>query len=334
MKSSPKLKPIVAAAIVLGVAGAGYFAAYAAPRTKLLKELNSHRSAVTSYETALKRRLDVTSGLRTFADTTLGSSRDEVVSRFRTGLYSVATACGLTGIEVNTREPTKETSPLATAKLSTAYAGLKKELKNRVDFHAIPGEISATGTLEQVLRTTAMIRQQPWVHRIQSFSIKPADKENTRFSLRLGVSTILLTPDLAPKERGEPVVLALAEGSDAAWQKVVRKNVFREPPPPKPAPAVAEKPAQPAPPAPTPEVPQRPAFEEWKLTGVVQSRLGIEAFLVHTKSGQRLSLPSGAAIADAKFVSGSGERAVFEIGGERFEVTNGQTLEHRRPLTR
>jgi hypothetical protein len=334
MKRAMPLKPLIAGAALLVAGGTGYATLYAAPKAKLTRELASHRQAVQSYEAALKRRLEITSGLRSFADTTLGASKDEVESRFRTGLYSVATACGLTGIEVNTREITKETNPLASAKLSSAFAPLKKELKSRVDFYSIPGEITATGTLEQVLRTTAMIRQQSWVHRIQSFSIKPADKENARFSLRLGVTTVLLPPELAPKERGEPVVLALAEGSDAQWQKVVRKNVFREPPAPKPAPAVAEKPAQPAPPPPPPEVPQRPAFEEWKLTGVVQSRLGIEAFLVHTKSGQRLSLPTGAAIADAKFVSGSGERAVFEIAGQQFEITNGQTLEHRRPLTR
>ena len=33
-------------------------------------------------------------------------------------------------------------------------------------------------------------------------------------------------------------------------------------------------------------------------------------------------------------VTGQGEKAVFEIAGEKFEVFNGQTLEQRRPAAR
>ncbi len=333
MSTGLKLKPILAALVAAGLLYGGYATVYAIPKQRLLKDLASQQKAVELYEAALKRRIEIGSGLRAFADSTLGAGKDEVESRFRTGLYSVATSCGLTGITVNTQEPTKEVSPIGKAKLSPAYAALKRELKSRIDFYSIPGDLSGTGTLEQVLKTTAMVRQQPWVHRIQSFSIRPENKEKTRFTLKLGVSTILFPGDLAPKDRGEPVVLALSEGADSAWRQVLRKNVFREPPAPKPPAVAATPPAQP-PPANAPQVPQRPSFEEWKLTGVVQSRLGIEAFLVNVKNGERLSLPTGAAIADAKFVSGSGERAVFEIAGERFEITNGQTLEHRRPLTR
>lgn len=332
MSMQLKVKPILGMAAAAGLLYAGYAYLYAAPKAKLLKELGQQQKAVEGYEAALKRRVEIRSGLKAVADSTLGATKDDVDSRFRTGLYSVAAACDLRGISANTREPVKEVNPLGKAKLSSGFASLKRELRGQTDFYSISGELTATGTLDQVLRATAMVRQQPWVHRVQSFELKPAgDEENARFTLRLGVSTLLLTSDLAPKERGEPVVLALAEGADSAWQGIVRKNVFREPPAPeKPKPAVAnvEKPA------PAPATPQRPLFEEWKLTGVVQSRLGIEAFLVNVKNGQRLSLPTGAAIADAKFVSGEGERAVFEIGGERFEITNGQTLEHRRPLTR
>ncbi len=53
--------------------------------------------------------------------------------------------------------------------------------------------------------------------------------------------------------------------------------------------------------------------------------------MVNTKSGQKVSLPPGAVVADARFVSGKGESAVFEIGGQQYEVFNGQTLEQRRP---
>ena len=139
MSNGLKLKPILAAIVAAGLLYGGYAYVYAAPKSRLLKDLAAQQNAVNGYETALKRRLEISSGLRTFADSTLGASKDEVESRFRTGLYSVATSCGLTGITTNTQEPTKEISPLSKAKLSSAYAGLKRELKNRVDFHTIPG---------------------------------------------------------------------------------------------------------------------------------------------------------------------------------------------------
>jgi hypothetical protein len=191
--------------------------------------------------------------------------------------------------------------------------------------------VTGVGTLPQVLRTMAMVKAQPWTHRVESFSIRPEGKERERFSMKLNVATIFLPPDLAPKgELKDVPVTALAEGAEKAWSRFVGKNVFREPPaaPQAPAPpAVAAAP-------PAPAAPARPAFEDWKLTGVVQSRLGIEAFLVNVKTNQRLSLPTGATVSEAKFVAGEGERAVFEIGGETFEISNGQTLEQRRPVTR
>lgn len=89
--------------------------------------------------------------------------------------------------------------------------------------------------------------------------------------------------------------------------------------------------------APQPDAPPitiRPAWADWKLTGLVESRLGTEVFLVNTKNGQRMNLAVGSAVSEAKFVGGTGERAFFEIGGEKFEVFNGQTLEQRRPTDR
>src|SRR5262249_52805402 len=103
---------------------------------------------------------------------------------------------------------------------------------------------------------------------------------------------------------------------------IVQKNMFKEP-----AAAVAQA----APPAPANGAPPPPPYADWKLTGVIESRLGVEAFLLNTKSGQRLTLAAGAAVIDAKFVTGAGEKAVFEIGGQEYEVSNGQTLEQRRP---
>jgi hypothetical protein len=80
-----------------------------------------------------------------------------------------------------------------------------------------------------------------------------------------------------------------------------------------------------------PEPPRSP-YADWRITGVVESRLGTEVWLVNDRSKERLALAVGAQVADARLVSGAGERAVFEIAGQRFEVSNGQTLEERRPV--
>ena len=140
------------------------------------------------------------------------------------------------------------------------------------------------------------------------------------FSLKLGVSTILM-PDLAPKAATEARIKVVEPSAETA--AIVQKNVFKEPVAVAAAPAPVQGPG-PASSAPLP-------YGDWRLAGVIESRLGVEAFMVNVKSGQKLSLPPGAVVADARFVSGRGEAAVFEIGGQQYEVLNGQTLEQRRP---
>jgi hypothetical protein len=331
MSTASRIKKGVAIAITLALGLGAYQYLYALPKGELVKALHQQQTSNAAFEKALLRRSEIRSGLKAVANSTLGATKDEVDTRFRTALHSIAASCALTGISVNTQAPDKQENPMAGAKnMGASYSRIKSEMRKGADFYVVPGMLTGTGTLDQVLRTAAMVKQQPWVHRVQSFSLKPVGKERSHFELRLGVSTILLPPDLAPKERGEPVVLALSDSADSTWKKMVQKNIFREPPPPA-APAVAAQP--PAEPPPVPSI-SRPAYDDWKLTGVVQSRLGIEAFLVNTKSGQRMTLPTGSAVADARFVEGSGERAVFEIDGQQFEIINGQTLEQRRPLTR
>jgi hypothetical protein len=54
--------------------------------------------------------------------------------------------------------------------------------------------------------------------------------------------------------------------------------------------------------------------------------------VVNMKSGESRTLTPGETLLDAKLIEGEGERAVFELGGKRFEVLNGGTLASRRPL--
>lgn len=326
MNSRAWIKPVALLVAVLAAAAAGYYVVYARPRAALLSQLEDKKSRIASYTDALKEARQVKQELRTFAAGTLSPKADQATAQFRSALGAIATANGMAeaDVVVNTNKPEAVMSP-AGSKLRTA---LGAELKKQPDFWVMKGSVEGKGSLEQVLRVAAVVQNQPWIHRVDSFSIKPEGKARDRFTLKLGVATLLMPADLAPKESPDLQIKPLAEADGARFASIIAKNVFKEP-----APVVAQA-------APTSQqagpqaAPPPPPYNEWKLTGVVESRLGVEAFLVNTRSGQHMSLPAGAIVAEAKFVSGAGERAVFEIGGQQYEVFNGQTLEQRRPKNR
>src|SRR5262249_43931056 len=142
-------------------------------------------------------RTRVEDGLKTLGATTLGATSGEVASRFRGALNDIAGQCGLTAVVVNSRNPADQFNPGGLSKVTTP-SGLRSKLKKQKDFWVISGELEGRGSLEQVLRAMATVQVQPWVHRVDGFTIKPEGKERDAFSLRLAVSTILM-PDLAPK---------------------------------------------------------------------------------------------------------------------------------------
>jgi hypothetical protein len=327
-----KLWAAVLAVLVIGAIAYERF--YAGPYGELSGALEEANAANRAVQQELDGEIKVRKELRAAGERTLGAAEDVVNDRFRTGLYDIASKSGLIGVEVNARPPLKVLNPAGTAKggVGKLDRELSDALKKQPDFYAIDGDLKGNGTLDQVLRTMAAVRAQPWAHRIGRFEIKPTGRERDRFELNLGVATVFAS-DLAPKEAKEPVRVALADAAAAAWQTVVAKNMFREPPPPPPPPPQPETKVVVAPPGPLPPPPPPPPpYGDWKLSGVVQGHAGVEAFLVNGKTGEHKSVAVGATVLDAKFVGGEGERAIFEIGGNRFEVSNGQTLAERRAV--
>jgi hypothetical protein len=311
--------------VLAGAAGGVYWWLYEQPRAGLAEQLGHQLEVNAAFEKQLTDRQQVAEGLKAIAATTLGAKADEVDATFRSKLGEIAEkGCGLAGVQVTTQKPADVANPAGTAAKLTKPAGLRSTLRKQHDFAVITGVVEGHGTLEQALKAAAAIQAQPWVHRVDSFSIRPEGRDRDRFELKLGVATILLLPPLAPKNVPEPRIVGAPETSMSELAAIVAKNVFKEP-------AAMAAQAPPAAPAPGPPA---PPYNDWRLTGVVESRLGTEAFLVNVKTQQRMTLAVGAAVADARFVSGAGERAVFEIAGQHFEVSNGQTLEQRRPVTR
>jgi hypothetical protein len=328
----PLWKPLVIGAALVGAGVLGYWTLYENPRQDRLAALDAQLRLNSSLEVPTRERARVRQELREIGATTLGVTRDRVDAQFRAALHRIADSCRLGDVQISTKEPADVKNPIGS--LRRRIAGMP-DLSKQIDFRIIRGDVAATGSLEQVMRATSLIQAQPWVHRVESFSISPPGQGgDERFVLRLGVSTIMLDGDLAPREVREPEIAVLPPDASLAWAGIVQKNPFREPPR-----RTAENPRRQdqrqvtqAPPPPPPPPP--PPYNEWRLTGVVESRLGTEAFLVNTRSDERTAIGAGSSIAGAKLVAAEGERAIFEIEGEEYEVFNGQTLEQRRPRQR
>lgn len=316
---TPRQSQLVRAGAVLAALALGYLSyarLYAGPRDAILARLGEDSDAIRRYEAALKQRTIVNKGLKAAGARTLGPTAEEADAALRDHLFAVASKCGLAGVEVATTTPAPTHNPVGDSGMRSATA---RELKKQVDFRTVGGTVSGKGSLEQIMRTAATLDAQPWAHRLTSFLVKPADKEHKQFDLTVGVQGVL-APDLYTPPPEVVEVALLGDSAGQKWAALVSKNVFREPAPT-------------APPQPhaRPEPPRDP-LADWRVTGVVRGRRGTEVWLVNDRSKERRALEVGAVVEGAALVSGAGESAIFEIAGQRFEVTSGQTLQERRPV--
>lgn len=334
MKKTPSwVKLLVFVIVVLVVGSVLYVKRYAKPMADLKTEIAAKRDRITWYEEKIADHESYTKALKAYGATTLARTRDEFEHRFRTALNEISRDCGLQDITVDSSAPTGVPSPLLDARFKGGTGKTLKEAiksKNKPDFAMFGGTISAEGSLDQVLRLMAQVGAQPWVHRIESFTIKPLGKDGDRFSLHLGVLSLYM-PELAPDE--PPAVVPLDPASEVAWMPIVNKNPFTRPAPPEPPVSVevAREPEQPKPARVEPPKPP-PPYGDWRLTAVVVSARGTEAWVVNQRNGHRRVLRPGDKLLGAVLVTASGERAVFEIDGSKYEIHNGQTLDQRRTL--
>ncbi len=315
---------IIRLAIVLGVVGVvGWFAygrLYGMPRAKLLDEIATLEEQNSSLEGAVAQIPDLRRRLREAARGALGGTPDQADHTLRTALAAVAGRVGLQGVSVVTDRPQARANPYTKARRTSS--SLRRLLRDQRDFAVIGARVDGQGTLEQTMRLIAALQSQAWVARLTSFTIKPIGEARERFEITLRTQS-LYVPDLVEEAHVEvvdpdPLLLAQIE-------PVVMKNVFRYDPPEPEAPAqVVVKAPPPPPPA--------PAWGEWKLTGIVQAREGVEAWVRNLRTGQWLTLRAGQSVLDARLLDAKGERAVFEIDGRQYEVFAGQTLAQRREI--
>lgn len=328
-QSAMRLATLVA--VVVG-SWYAYRTVYASKRDALLASMDSTRSSIATLERQLKGQFEVADRSKAVTSTTLGTRLDEVSARFRDGLSRLAETAGLTGVIVDHGEPQEIKSPLLVAK--SVPSALKASLRASSDFGVLRGTVRGTGTVEQALAALAAMEAQPWIHRVEGFTLTPAavGKGPNRCEIRIEAATLL-----APRLRqGKTVELAMAPTPDRATamvQEIAGRKVFakalanRETTPPVVTVATPGGPQTPAPAA-QPFAP----YEEWRLTGIFSGRAGPEAFLVNSRSGERRTVQRGGTVLDAVLIDAAGERALFEIAGRRFEVFNGQPLSARKPV--
>lgn len=292
-----------------------YFASAAELRVKLTDD----RDAIRALEGAVEEARAQEAALAALVATTLGTTEEQVDAALRDRLNAVAAAAGLSAIQVQTIRPVAQANPAA----KVVKGDFAKPLRGQTDFWVVRGDVSAEGSLDQALRALASLKEQPWAHRVESFSIKPLDKDRQRFELRAGVATMIM-PDLVPEGFTPPPPVALSDEAQVMLEPIAARNVFKQPP--EEARVAATEP-RPPPKPPTPPSP----YLDWKLTGIVQVGATTEAWLHNTKSNEKVAITAGGRVVDAVLLAAADERAVFEIGGKKYEVFNGQTLEQRRP---
>ncbi|MDX2132576.1 MAG: hypothetical protein SFY69_11050 [Planctomycetota bacterium] len=331
-----KIPPVVLKAgvplVVAAVLWMAVDSVYLSPRAALRRDLASIESSISSLERTLDSGTQVRERARAMGAGLLGVEADDVSARFRDGLARLAEQHGLRGVTVDTARPQDASNPLLGVK--GVPTSLKRDLRKDADFAIIRGTVRGTGPYEKAMATLAALQSQAWVARVEGVTLRASGKQRDVVELRAEVST-MLAPAIA-RLGGvgafEPTIEPTPEALASAAVLVAGKNVFR-----KPAPAAPDAPPEiiavaPVTPAPPPPVIAFAPYEDWHLHGVFEGRLGPSVLLVNTKTGAKMTVGVGGAVLDAVFVEGSGERAVFEIGGKRFEVTNGQTLAARRPL--
>lgn len=312
-------------AVILGLIGyTGYQRMYVRPRDNLNERMRSVQSASEAREAATDEIPVLRKRLRELAAGTLGSDEETVAASLRTSLNEIVGHYGLGSPSVSTRrsEPIRNPAAMKATDLGDRTA------RNRPDFQAMSASLRAVGGLESLLRVLATLEQQPWVHRVDGWTITPVDKSREKFEFTVELTTMYLPePDLRAATVGPGLKLwePVDETQFAMHRGILARAAFRAPPPDAPAPPPV-KVAGPPPPI-------APPYEEWKVTGVVKGRGGWELWVRNAKSGQAMTLFPGDRVLDARFLEATGETATLEIGGTRFVVALGQSLGDRRPAS-
>lgn len=334
------MKPTRARLVIWGVATVGlvvvyflYSTFYAGPRDKALAKRDALQADVSRLQEITENDPKIRKELKAIAETTLGKQLDVVSHRFRSYTARLAGDAGLENVVVEQGRPTDEKNPVGQRMPSNVPSSLRAAAREQVNMSVIRGAVTATGTLEQVGIALATLQSQPWVHRLEGVQIRPNGTDRRRFNVRFELATLYL-PDLVTTDK-EPTIAAPSDEQLKIWKVFASRNIFREPkvkdhsPGDTPPPIAVVDGTTPA-----PEVSViAPDYSSWRLTGVMTSSRGSEAFFHNVKTNEKLTVRIGGAVLDAVLIAADGESAELEIAGKRFRLHNGESLAARQPTS-
>jgi hypothetical protein len=303
---------------------------YAKERDALSSRIRDYQVGIATRDREMEERGRVLKEIRRFASTTLGSEEEKITASLRKNLNEMIAHFGLIESSVSSTRPTGVKNPAGEARVAEFLGKDRANYANTPDFYAVAATVSAKGTLEQAMRMLSTIQVQPWVHRVDGFTLKPNGKERDRVELTVMLTTLFFTDEKLRDKLEDPGWRPVREAEFASWMPIVVKNAFREPPPPV-APTVAVAAAPPAaPPGPTPTPPAPPPpYDDWRVSGVVKGKDGPQIMLVNEKTKEWRTLDAGGVVLDVKFVGCAGETAQISIGEEKFTIRSGQRLSER-----
>lgn len=288
--------------------------------------------ASDAFAEATRGSRDTRIALRDLASTMLGRERTVVEHRLRGLLSELAERESLAGVVVSHGRPRVAQNP-AGERGSGVARGFRRLLGDRQDFAVVDARLQGQGSLEQCLRTLAATRAQPWIHRVEGFSISPKGKDRAVYEVKIDLAT-LFAPDLVPDDAQAPTLRASSEADAALVAALAARDPFTLVDP-----VVAVVPQAPPPPAPTPKPAPEPAppYDKWRVVGVLQIAGGpgagdsVEVMLARTDTAESRTLKPGDAVLGARLESAAGETAVFLLDGQRVAVRTGETLAQARP---
>ncbi|MGE4198575.1 MAG: hypothetical protein AB7G11_15805 [Phycisphaerales bacterium] len=324
---------IMIAGVFVAVAGvvAWQYRVYAGQRDHLNERIKAYSHDIQVRDQAMEERAKLMRELKAMGATTFGSEEEKVTASFRKALNEMVAHFGLIEASVTSSRSVGVKNPAVEARVREFSKMMNKEQRAAAslpDFLAVSGTLSAKGTLEQALRVLATLQVQPWIHRIDGFSLRPVGREGSRVEMSVMLTTTYFSDPRLREGTDEVGWRPVREAEFAAWMPIVLKNMFREP---APAAAVA---ANDAPPPPetsgaTAEPPPPPPYDEWRISGVARGAKGPILMVVNERTHEWRTIDAGGTILDATFVSSQGEVAEITIGQERFAVRTGQRLSER-----
>ena len=290
---------------------------YFTPRRELLDHIDSGRKEIARREAVVATEINQRRQLRDVAARTLGATAEETVSTLRARLNTIGHGLGLADLRVSTTTVKQVGTPA-----SAAYRDDKwKALARQPDFYNVGAEFSGQGTFEQAVRSLEIISAEPYIKRIERFTLRPR-RAGQVVDISISLTTVII-PDADPQPQPEPDV-----GLASMYASVTSKNMFRAPASPEttpvnhdPKPEVVVQ----APPAPVP-------YGDWIVTGIVWIDHRPELWVRNAKSGESRQLRSGDRILDAQVEEITPTQAIVSIEGSKFSIEIGQSLGDRLPV--